>query len=64
MGSVYVIKAVESQFEHSTRRVLRSSRIEGQSETLISDLVELWNMAFMVEMRRQLRRGGKRLFDL
>ena len=54
-----LIKAAESQFEHTTRRVLRSSRIEGQSETIISDLVELWNMAFMVEMRRQLRSGGK-----
>ena len=39
--------------------VLRNSCIEGQSEKLISDLVELWNMAFMVEMRRQLRSGGK-----
>ena len=54
-----LIKAAESQFEHTTRRVLHSSRIEGHSETLISDLVELWNMAFMVEMRRQLRSGGK-----
>ena len=58
MGGVYRPGLI-SQFEHTTRRVLRSSRIEGQSETLISDLVELWNMAFKVEMRRQLRSGGK-----
>ena len=56
-----LIKAAESRFEHATRRVLRNSRIEGQSEGLINHLVELWSMAFMVEMRRQLRNGNKGL---
>ena len=58
-----LIKAAEFEFEDATRRVLRNRR-EGKSEGLISHLVELWNMAFMVGMRRQLRSGGKGSSDL
>ena len=58
-----MIKAAESAFEHTARRVLRDGRIEGNHEALLNHLVEIWNMSFMAELRRQRRRrdGGPKL---
>ena len=56
-----IIKAAEAAFEHTARRVLREGRIEGNHEALLNHLVEIWNLSFAVELRRQRRRREKGL---
>jgi hypothetical protein len=58
-----MIKAAEAAFEHAARRGLREGRIDGNHEALLEHLVEIWNMSFMVELRRQRRQhdGGPKL---
>ena len=56
-----IIKAAEAAFEHTSRRVLREGRIEGNHEALLNHLVEIWNLSFAVELRRQRRRREKGL---
>jgi hypothetical protein len=51
-----MVKGAEAAFEHTARRILRAGRIEGNHEALVNHLIEIWNLSFAVELRRQRRK--------
>jgi hypothetical protein len=56
-----MVKGAEAAFEHTARRILRAGRIEGNHEALVNHLIEIWNLSFAVELRRQRRKRDKGL---
>ena len=54
-----ILRATEFAFRHTARRVLSDSRIGGNSEALLTHMMEVWNTSFTVELGRQRRKADK-----
>jgi hypothetical protein len=50
-----MLTAAELAFKHATGRALRDSRVEGNPEVLLTNLIEVWHASFVVELGRQRR---------
>jgi hypothetical protein len=55
-----VLKAAAEAFQETARGALVEARIEGSQEALLAQLMELWHMSLMVEIKQQRRKDGAR----